>query len=59
MQGPVKTYVAPDVTHPLRHQLGTASPKAYKSEIRRPIDAELTRRVTTRLRPRAADRAAC
>ena len=59
VQGPVETYVAPDVTHLLRRQPGTASLKAYKSEIRRPIDAEVTRRVTTWLRARTADPAAC
>jgi len=46
----VETHVAPDVTHLLRGQPGTASLRSYKREIRAPIDAELTRRVTTWLR---------
>ena len=44
--GPVQTWLAPDVTHLLRTQPGTASLKAYKREVRRPVDPAVLNRVT-------------
>jgi uncharacterized protein len=36
--GPVETWLAPDVSHLLRVQSGPASLRAYKEEVRRPVD---------------------
>jgi pimeloyl-ACP methyl ester carboxylesterase len=43
--GPVETHVLPEVSHILRRQPGPASLKAYRSEVRRPVDAGVTRLV--------------
>jgi pimeloyl-ACP methyl ester carboxylesterase len=39
--GPVETHRVPDVTHTLRRQPGPASLRAYREELRRPVDAEV------------------
>ena len=39
--GPVETHRFPDVTHTLRRQPGPASLRAYRKELRRPVDAEV------------------
>ena len=44
--GPVETWLAPDLSHLLRAQPGSPSLRAYKEEVRRPVDAGLLRRVT-------------
>lgn len=44
--GSVQTWLAPDVTHLLRVQPGAPSLKAYKQEVRRPVDPELIERLT-------------
>ncbi|GAA0456538.1 acyl-CoA thioester hydrolase [Actinoplanes capillaceus] len=44
--GPVQTWLAPDVTHMLRTQHGPASLRAYKEEVRRPVDPAILDRVT-------------
>ena len=44
--GPVETWLAPDVSHLLRVQPGPASLRAYKKEIREPVDQAVLRRVT-------------
>ena len=44
--GPVQTWLAPDVTHVLRVQSRAATLKAYKQEVRRPVDQQLLERVT-------------
>ena len=43
--GPVETYLAPDVSHVLRRQPGPASLRAYKREIRGPVDGGVTAKV--------------
>lgn len=45
--GPVETWAAPDLTHLLRRQPGDASLRAYKTEVKRPVDPELLARMTT------------
>ena len=45
--GPVETHVVPDVTHMLRRQDGAASLRAYKEEIRRPLDPRVTELLAT------------
>jgi pimeloyl-ACP methyl ester carboxylesterase len=44
--GPVHTWRAPDVTHLLRTQPGAPSLRAYKAEVRRPVDPAVLDRVT-------------
>ncbi|GAA1775342.1 alpha/beta hydrolase family protein [Luedemannella helvata] len=44
--GPVQTWLAPDVTHMLRTQQGKPSLRAYREEVRRPVDPALLGRVT-------------
>ncbi|MEU0554462.1 alpha/beta fold hydrolase [Dactylosporangium sp. NPDC006015] len=44
--GPVQTWAAPDVTHLLRTQPGAPSLRAYKEEVRRPVDPAVLDRVT-------------
>ncbi|GGN31708.1 fermentation-respiration switch protein FrsA (DUF1100 family) [Actinoplanes campanulatus] len=44
--GPVQTWLAPDVTHMLRTQHGPPSLRAYKEEVRRPVDPAILDRVT-------------
>ena len=44
--GPVETHLVPDVSHLLRPQPGPASLKAYKQEVRRPVDARVLQHVT-------------
>lgn len=44
--GPVETWAAPDLTHILRRQPGPASLRAYKQELKQPVDAELLARVS-------------
>ncbi|MGY1777641.1 alpha/beta hydrolase family protein [Geodermatophilus sp. SYSU D00804] len=39
--GPVETLLVPDLTHTLRRQPGPASLRAYRGELRRPVDAEV------------------
>jgi uncharacterized protein len=39
--GPVETHRVPDLTHTLRRQPGPASLRAYREELRRPLDAEV------------------
>ena len=39
--GPVDTHLVPDLTHTLRRQPGAASLRAYRGELRRPVDAEV------------------
>ncbi|WP_169064628.1 alpha/beta hydrolase family protein [Geodermatophilus dictyosporus] len=39
--GPVETHLVPDLTHTLRRQPGAASLRAYRGELRRPVDAEV------------------
>jgi alpha-beta hydrolase superfamily lysophospholipase len=51
--GPVQTWLAPDVTHLLRTQPGTPSLRAYKEEVRRPVDPAVLDRVTGWLRGQA------
>jgi pimeloyl-ACP methyl ester carboxylesterase len=45
--GPVETLLVPDLTHTLRRQPGPASLRAYRGELRRPVDAEVLAAVTT------------
>ncbi len=52
--GPVETWCAPDVTHLLRTQPGTASLRAYKQEVRRPVEPAVLDRVTEWVAARAA-----
>ncbi|WP_238007501.1 alpha/beta fold hydrolase [Dactylosporangium sp. AC04546] len=44
--GPVETWLAPDLSHLLRAQPGPASLRAYRKEIRHPVDPGLLARVT-------------
>jgi fermentation-respiration switch protein FrsA (DUF1100 family) len=44
--GPVQTWLAPDVTHLLRAQPGRPSLRAYRSEVRRPVDPAVLDRIT-------------
>ncbi|MEX5720655.1 alpha/beta hydrolase family protein [Geodermatophilus maliterrae] len=39
--GPVETLLVPDLTHTLRRQPGPASMRAYRGELRRPVDPEV------------------
>ncbi len=39
--GPVETHVVPDLTHTLRRQPGRPSLRAYRAELRRPVDREV------------------
>jgi uncharacterized protein len=39
--GPVVTHRVPDLTHTLRRRSGLASLRAYREEIRRPVDPEV------------------
>ncbi len=39
--GPVETLLVPDLTHTLRRQPGPASLRAYRGELRRPVDPEV------------------
>ncbi|RFU21268.1 alpha/beta hydrolase family protein [Geodermatophilus marinus] len=39
--GPVEVHAVPDLTHTLRRQLGPASLRAYRAELRDPVDAEV------------------
>ncbi|SDC79781.1 hypothetical protein SAMN05660690_2593 [Geodermatophilus telluris] len=39
--GPVETHLVPDLTHTLRRQPGPASLRAYRGELRRPVDPEV------------------
>jgi hypothetical protein len=41
VRGPVTTWRVPDLTHTLRRQPGPASMRAYRGELRRPVDAEV------------------
>jgi fermentation-respiration switch protein FrsA (DUF1100 family) len=52
--GPVETYLAPDVTHVLRRQPGAASLRAYRKEMRDPVDADLLARVVRWLQQHTA-----
>ena len=45
--GPVETLRVPDLTHTLRRQPGPASLRAYRGELRRPVDAEVLATVST------------
>ncbi|MGW4294651.1 alpha/beta hydrolase family protein [Micromonospora chersina] len=40
--GPVETRLLPDVTHVLRRQPGPASLRAYRREVRDPVDPSVT-----------------
>ncbi|MEV4709312.1 alpha/beta fold hydrolase [Actinoplanes sp. NPDC049316] len=51
--GPVQTWLAPEVTHMLRTQPGPPSLRAYKEEVRRPVDPGLLDRVATWLTDQA------
>lgn len=44
--GPVQTWLAPDVSHLLRVQPGAPSLRAYKKEVRQPVDPAVLDRVT-------------
>jgi uncharacterized protein len=44
--GPVQTWCAPDVSHLLRTQPGAPSLRAYKTDVRRPVDPAVLHRVT-------------
>lgn len=50
--GPVETWLAPDVSHLLRVQSGPASLRAYKQEVRRPVDPAVLDRLTGWLQSR-------
>ncbi|WP_369133703.1 alpha/beta hydrolase family protein [Modestobacter sp. I12A-02662] len=52
--GPVETWCAPDVSHLLRTQPGAASLRAYKQEVRRPVEPAVLGRVTKWVTARAA-----
>jgi uncharacterized protein len=39
--GPVETHLVPDLTHTLRRQPGPASLRAYRGELRRPVDPDV------------------
>ncbi|HET9631957.1 MAG TPA: alpha/beta hydrolase [Terrabacter sp.] len=52
--GPVETWCAPDVSHLLRTQSGPASLRAYKTEVRRPVEPAVLERVTSWLAGQAA-----
>ena len=41
MSGPVEVHRVPDLTHTLRRQPGAASLRAYRAELRRPVDADV------------------
>ncbi|MGY1714290.1 alpha/beta hydrolase family protein [Geodermatophilus sp. SYSU D01106] len=45
--GPVTTLRPPDLTHTLRHQPGPASLRAYRRELRQPVDREVLDAVTS------------
>ncbi|HYO36101.1 MAG TPA: alpha/beta fold hydrolase [Geodermatophilus sp.] len=45
--GPVTIPPVPDLTHTLRRQPGPASMRAYRGELRRPVDAEVLATVAT------------
>nr|WP_231929869.1 alpha/beta hydrolase [Micromonospora inositola] len=53
--GPVDTRLLPDVTHVLRRQPGEPSLRAYRQEIREPVDPSVTRPVVEWLTARAAE----
>jgi uncharacterized protein len=53
--GPVETHRMPDLTHTLRRQPGPASLRAYREELRRPVDAELLSTVSRWCRRVTAD----
>jgi pimeloyl-ACP methyl ester carboxylesterase len=44
--GPVEVHLLPDVTHTLRSQPGPASLRAYREELRRPVDPRVLELVT-------------
>ena len=46
VQGPIETRQIPDLSHILRRQPGTPSLRAYKTQVREPIDAEVRDLVT-------------
>lgn len=46
VRGPVETWAAPDITHILRRRPDEASLRAYKKELKHPVDAELLARLT-------------
>ncbi|WP_222268736.1 alpha/beta hydrolase family protein [Modestobacter marinus] len=52
--GPVETWCAPDVSHLLRTQPGPPSVRAYKQEVRRPVEPAVLDRVTRWLTAQAA-----
>jgi pimeloyl-ACP methyl ester carboxylesterase len=56
--GPVETHRVPDLTHTLRRQPGPASLRAYREELRRPVDAEVLGTVVGWCRTTAGDVAA-
>lgn len=56
--GPVTTVPVPDLTHTLRRQPGPASMRAYREELRRPVDAGVLATVVTWCRTVGAVRSA-
>jgi pimeloyl-ACP methyl ester carboxylesterase len=53
--GPVTTLCPPDLTHTLRRQPGPASLRAYRGELRQPVDGEVLDTVASWCRRVAAD----
>ncbi|MFI7284659.1 alpha/beta hydrolase family protein [Micromonospora chersina] len=53
--GPVETRLLPDVTHVLRRQPGPASLRAYRREVRDPVDPSVTGVVTPWITARVAE----
>ncbi|MEU4368914.1 alpha/beta hydrolase family protein [Micromonospora chersina] len=53
--GPVETRLLPDVTHVLRRQPGPASLRAYRREVRDPVDPSVTGVVIPWITARAAE----
>ncbi|MEW1955893.1 alpha/beta hydrolase [Terrabacter sp. NPDC080008] len=51
--GPIDTWCAPDVSHVLRTQSGPASLRAYKEDVRRPVEPAVLERVTAWMVARA------
>ncbi|MGN6333271.1 MAG: alpha/beta hydrolase family protein [Motilibacteraceae bacterium] len=52
--GEVQTWLAPDVSHLLRTQAGAPSLRAYTSDVRRPVEPTLLRRLTDWVSSQAA-----
>ncbi|SCF12938.1 hypothetical protein GA0074695_3674 [Micromonospora viridifaciens] len=53
--GPVETCLLPDVTHVLRRQPGPASLRAYRREVREPVDPSVTEAVVRWITARVAE----